>query len=66
MKLFHLISERQRMRMTQTEVARRIGITKQQYSRIEAGYSAGSVDVWRKLSALFEKPIDYLLSEETG
>ncbi len=60
----NLKTERKKADLTQTEVAKHLGITVRQYQAIEAGTSDGSIKVWRKLSELFHKPIDYLLEQE--
>ena len=60
----NLKAERKKADLTQTEVAKCLGITVRQYARLEAGTSDGSIKVWRKLSELFHKPIDYLLAQD--
>ena len=60
----NLKAERKKADLKQTEVAKHLGITVRQYQAIEAGTSDGSIKVWRKLSVLFHKPIDYLLEQE--
>lgn len=62
MKREHLKEIRLRSKLTQEEVAKAIGISKQHYSRLEAGTSEGSVGVWQKLKNFFRvKSIDDLL-----
>lgn len=60
----NLKTERKKADLKQAEVAKHLGITVRQYQAIEAGTSDGSVKVWRKLSELFHKPIDYLLAQD--
>lgn len=60
----NLKTERKKADLTQREVANYLGITVRQYSAIETGTSDGSIKVWRKLSELFHKPIDYLLAQD--
>lgn len=59
----NLKQERKKTKQTQAEVAKHLNITVRQYSAIETGTSDGSVKVWRKVSELFHKPIDYLLAQ---
>ena len=42
--------------LTQLQVAKLLGISKQHYSRIEKGYQVGSVKLWDKLENLFQIP----------
>ena len=60
----NLKTERKKADLTQREVAKYLGITVRQYNAIETGTSDGSIKVWRKLSELFHKPIDYLLAQD--
>jgi len=50
---------------TQNEIARAVGITRQQYSRIENGEQHGSLKVWKRLATYFNTTIDILLKQET-
>lgn len=59
----NLKRERNEAEMTQIEVAEYLNITVRQYIAIETGTSDGSIKVWRKLSELFHKKIDYLLEQ---
>lgn len=59
----NLITERKLHKLTQKQAAERIGVTTRQYQNLEAGTSDGSMKVWRKLSDLFDQPIDYLLAQ---
>lgn len=63
--LQNLITARKDAGLTQTETAKRIGITTRQYLAIERGQSDGSIKVWKQLKDLFHEPIDYLLEEVT-
>ena len=58
-----LINERKKKKLTQTEIAKILGITDRQYARLEAGTSNGSIKVWQSLKDLFQKSIDYLLEQ---
>ncbi len=60
----NLKTERKKADLKQAEAAKYLGITVRQYARLEAGTSDGSIKVWRKLSELFHKPIDYLLAQD--
>ena len=59
----NLINRRKKNKLTQTEVAKMLGVTTRQYQALEAGTSDGSIKVWCKLKDLFHKPIDYLLEQ---
>ena len=59
----NLINERKKKKLTQTEIAKILGITDRQYARLEAGTSNGSIKVWQSLKELFQKSIDYLLEQ---
>ncbi|MEE0681415.1 MAG: helix-turn-helix transcriptional regulator [Christensenellales bacterium] len=59
----NLINERKKKKLTQTEIAKILGITDRQYARLEAGTSNGSIKVWQSLKDLFQKSIDYLLEQ---
>lgn len=59
----NLINRRKKNKLTQTEVAKMLGVTTRQYQALEAGTSDGSIKVWYKLKDLFHKPIDYLLEQ---
>jgi DNA-binding XRE family transcriptional regulator len=54
MKRQTLYEARERARMTQEQVARHIGVTKQQYSRVENGRQVGSIALWDALEDLFQ------------
>ena len=60
----NLINERKKKQLTQSETAKFAGISTRQYQALEAGTSDGSIKVWKKLSDLFNKSIDYLLAQE--
>ena len=59
----NLINERKKKKLTQTEIAKILGITDRQYARLEAGTSNGRIKVWQSLKDLFQKSIDYLLEQ---
>ena len=61
----NLIEKRTVKKMTQADIAKLIGITTRQYSRLEAGTSDGSIKVWEKLKDLFNTSIDTLLENIT-
>ena len=60
----NLIKARKENSLTQSSIARSVGITKQQYQRLEAGTSRGSVKVWQRLSELLKQPADFLWQQE--
>ena len=61
----NLKAERALQGFTQEQLASRINITTRQYQSLEAGTSGGSMKVWKKLSRLFDKPIDHLEKVES-
>ena len=61
-----LYAERKKNNLTQKEIAGKIGISKQQYSKIEKGEQNGSLGVWQKLAKVLNKSIDYLLEQESN
>ena len=63
--LKNLIKERNKKRLTQIELARKMGVTVRHINSLEAGTSDGSVKLWKQLSKFFNVTIDYLLEQET-
>lgn len=63
-KNINLITLRQNQKLTQKDIATKLNISLKQYQRLEAGTSDGSIEVWRKLKEIFNKPIDFLLEQE--
>ena len=61
----NLQTARTQQELTQEQTASRIGIRIRQYKALEAGTSGGSMKVWKKLSRLFDKPIDHLEKVES-
>ena len=59
----NLIKARKEKCLTQKQTAQILEISERQYRKLEAGTSNGSIDIWRKLKDLFEKPIDCLLEQ---
>lgn len=60
----NLIALRNRAKLTQAELAGKIGVTERQYQNIEAGTSYGSIRVWIQLKGLLRaKSIDWLLEQ---
>ena len=57
---------RKSSKMTQLELANRIGITKSAISAIETDMRSPSLDVLIKLSRIFKVSTDYLLGMEKG
>ena len=61
----NLKNARQKIQLTQAELAEKLDITLQHYQRLEAGTSEGSVKVWSRLKEILNVPsIDYLLKQE--
>ncbi|EOH74115.1 MULTISPECIES: helix-turn-helix domain-containing protein [Enterococcus] len=54
---------RKQKKLTQKEVAQKIGINERQYQRIEAGESFATQKVLNALEDLFEKPQRVLLAK---
>ena len=48
----NLINKRKEAKYTQKELSKLLNITENQYQRLEAGSSDGSVKLWQKLSSL--------------
>ena len=59
----NLIQARKQKGYTQVNTADLIGVTEQQYQRLEAGTSDGSIKVWERLKDLFGLTIDNLLEQ---
>lgn len=61
----NLKNARQKIQLTQAELAEKLDITLQHYQRLEAGTSEGSVKVWSRLKEILgTSSIDYLLKQE--
>ena len=56
----NLIEARKAKRLTQTELAKRVGLSKQALCNIEKGRSQGRVDTWDKLAAVLKVKADIL------
>jgi DNA-binding XRE family transcriptional regulator len=61
--LYNLINSRKTAGFTQKQVAETLAIKERQYQRIETGSSDGSMKLWKQLSLMFKKSIDYLLEQ---
>lgn len=60
----NLIASRNKAKLTQAELAGKVGVTERQYNRLEAGTSYGSIKVWIQLKGLLHaKSIDWLLEQ---
>ena len=57
----NLIATRKENQLTQKQVANLLNITLRHYQSLEAGTSDGSIKVWKQLSNLFNKSLDYLV-----
>ena len=55
---------RKKAKMTQTELAKKLGITRGTIANWELGTSNPSVDMLLKLSEIFNVTTDYLLEKE--
>ena len=59
--------ERAILRMTQAQLAERIGVSRQTINAIEAGKYVPSTVLALKMSAIFDKPVnEFFLLEENG
>lgn len=56
----NLITARKKAGYTQKYIAKLLEISEQQYQRLEAGTSDGSLKLWQKLKALLGMSIDEL------
>jgi len=52
---------REHQELSQAEVCRRIGISKSSYSRYECGTNEPNLEILKRLAALFDCTVDYLL-----
>jgi Predicted transcriptional regulators len=66
MKRMKLLEARKNAHMTQVAVAAIVGVSKQQYSRIENGEQIGSVRVWDALEDLFGIPQRQLREQQSA
>lgn len=64
MKIERLRALREKMGISQAELARRMGIVRPTYSNYEAGNREPDVDTIKRLSDFFDVSIDYLLGNE--
>lgn len=60
----NLIQARKSKQLTQAEISKQLNVSTRHYRTLEAGTSDGSIEVWRKLKEIFNKPIDFLLEQE--
>lgn len=60
-----LIALRKDKKLTQAKVAEELNVSRQAISRWESGITIPSPDNLKGLSALYDVPIDYLLSKDT-
>lgn len=56
-------TERKRLSMTQAELAKAVGVTKQTVCDWEKGRASPMKSRIPRLASLFDKPIDYLLEQ---
>lgn len=59
----NLISCRKESKMTQKEIANKVGISERMYQCLEYGTRLGSINTLTKLSKIFDKPIDYFVQK---
>lgn len=64
MRRINLIKARKCAKQTQSDVSANLKISIRHYKALEAGTSNGSIQLWKKLSLLYGKPIDFLLEQE--
>lgn len=61
---YNLKQARTESGLSSTETAKAIGVSRRMYLYIESGERNPRIDIWRKLSELFNESIEYL--EERG
>lgn len=66
MEAFRLKSARAAKRLTQAEVARRLGIDQGYYSRLERGEKTPSLDVLQKLSQVLGVEVGWLMANQAA
>lgn len=66
MKRLVLLQARLSCKLTQEQLAQKLGISKQQYSRIENGLQNGSIEMWDILEDIFHIPQRELRDKENG
>ena len=59
-----IVDLREKVNMTQTELAKKMGFDKSTMSKVEKGTRKVSSDELRKLSRIFDVSADYLLGNE--
>lgn len=59
-----LTAERIKKGVSQTEVAKSVGVTQNAISYFENGFKKPSIDVVRRIAKYFEVSLDYLLGDE--
>lgn len=60
---YKLMIAREQSEYSKEQVARALGVTVRHYNSLEAGTTDGSIKIWKRLSNLLNKPIDYLLQQ---
>lgn len=58
----NIIGERAKKRMTQEELAKRVGVTKQTISGIERGKYLPSIELAFKISKVFQKEVNEIFT----
>lgn len=58
-----LVAARRVMNLSQDDVARTVGVTRQFYGMVEAGLKKPSIDVALRIAALFERPVEELFAD---
>ena len=60
MKRGNLTEARREKGLTQTQLAKAIGVSVQTVSKYESGKASPRERTWRKLAAILDKPVDHL------
>ena len=62
--MLNLMLERKKKKMTQSDLAKEIGVSRVSVARWETGESYPSISILLQLSEFFEVSVDYLLGKE--
>lgn len=59
----NLVNSRIEKELTQAELSKLIKTSERNYQYLEAGTSNGSLNLWKKISLVLHKDIDYLIQD---
>ena len=63
-QMFNLMVVRKKAKMTQSDLAKKVGVTRGTIANWESGTSNPSLEILLELSRMFEVSVDYLLGVE--